>query len=158
MPLLQRFSCGDTPAAIEVHLLLREESFRQQQTGLSTTTLFWHNDQLVGFVALFASSITTTLPAKPPGTQARAEALTQFPSVTVLYLGVEEEHQGKRTGEVIIEWARAEVIASAIGARFLTAFVRRDSGHAQRFWARHGFRTVDEVDDSFFMVYDLYAS
>ena len=158
LPELADFSCGTAPWAQEVSSFLQEDAFDHQAAGLSETILFHNNGQLVGFVALMASSVKTDLPIRPAGKPDVGDGMAYFPSVTIQYMGVDSFHQGGGHGGDILRWTRAEVLSTLIGVRFLTAFVRRENRLGRGFWGKNGFTVLDELSDSLFLAHDLYAS
>ncbi len=132
---------GDEPWGQSVTEFLIDDALEQQQLLASKTTLFYYDQELVGFATLVASSLELQHAKAVAGQPGIAEiGRDVFPSVLIARFGVHKNHQRSGYSRRIFDWVLADVVQSNIGARFLILHVEKENRGGQAFWSACGFR------------------
>lgn len=160
------FSCGDEDYHEQISRFLIEDALWQQNAGLNATTLFFHDDELVGYTTLIASSLSLgsnrslkSLFGLPKVSRALEIGRKIFPAVLIGYLATHKAFQNQHVASIMLAFAIAETVRSPIGARFIHIDVDRRNEEAQHFWSRKGFVFDEEANKSrhdLFGYLDLY--
>ena len=132
------FVCNESRAR-EVTRFLRNKALKEQDQGMSKTTVFLADptERCDAFVTLSAASLE--MPRE------ELTALRKFvPGVMVDWLGVHIEHNGKGLGHDIFKWVEREALAlrrtSPVGLRLIVLAVRAANWTLfQRYAAVWGF-------------------
>ena len=135
-------NCGDEPWGQSVTEFLVSDALEQQELLGSKTTLFYYDQDLVGYVTL-ATSVLELQQAQQVARQPGIEEIGRdlIPSVLIARFGVDKEHQRKGHGRRIFDWSLAEVIQSSVGARLLILHVDKENKGGREFWKACGFRS-----------------
>ena len=134
--------CGDEPWGRTVTDFLVNDALEQQELLGSKTTLFYYKEDLVGYVTLAASLLELRQAqrvARQPGIEEIGRDL--IPSVLIARFGVHKDHQRRRYGRRIFDWALAEVIQGSVGARLMILHVDKENRGGREFWKACGFRS-----------------
>lgn len=128
LPDLPTFDSGDSAT----NDFLWNESFYEQERGLSTTTLLYYNGILAGFITMCCDAIP--LCKEENGT----EATETIPAIKLRY-GVDLKFKDYDLDSFIIDWTKTvafDLWNSTVGVRFLT--VDTDASK-EEFFASKGF-------------------
>ena len=133
-------NCGDEPWGQSVTEFLVNDALEQQEWLINKTTLFYYDQNLVGYVTLAAA----LLEVQHAQRVARRPGITEMgrdviPSVLIARFGVHIDHHRKGYGRKIFDWVLAEVSQSNIGARLLILHVDKDNRGGRAFWKANGF-------------------
>jgi hypothetical protein len=126
-----RFRCTRYPYAEELVEFPQQAALREQQSRLSSTTLFFSDDsdEIDGFVTMSTSSIRT-----PPDFRKQHPERAYLPIVFLDYVAVADHRLAAERGfgHKLFTWALNKVVgdADAIGARLLMLEVRVGNWHA----------------------------
>ncbi len=108
--------CGDEPWARSVTEFLVSDALEQQEWLGSKTTLFYYDQEMVGYVTL-ATSVLELRQAQQVSQQPGIEEIGRslIPSVLIARFGVHKSHQRRGYGRRIFDWVLAEVTQSSVG-------------------------------------------
>ena len=133
--------CGDDPWGRSVTDFLVTDALEQQTLLMSKTTLFYFDENMIGYVTLAASVLElkhADRVRRQPGIGEIGHHL--IPSALIARLGVHKNQQRKGYGGRMFSWVLAEVVQSNIGARLLILHVDKDNKGGREFWKQIGFR------------------
>ena len=148
--------CGDDPWGRSVTEFLLTDALEQQAMLMSKTTLFYFDQNMIGYVTLAAS----VLELKHADRVRRQPGIGEIgfdliPSALIARFGVHKGQHRKGHGRRMFSWVLAEVIQSNIGARLLILHVDKDNKGGREFWKGIGFRQGSSARN-ILMWLDLY--
>ncbi len=141
---------------------LRRTARRQQRDGYTRLYIATEDSLLVeprpclGFYAINAH--TVGLSDLPPDAVPRAPRTQQIPAVFLSHLAVDQQHQGRGLGRILLVDAlqRCQRIQEILGVRVLLLDVSHQAGEAarnrlHRFYGSMGFRALPGRPDRLFL-------
>jgi GNAT superfamily N-acetyltransferase len=119
---------------------LKVYASQHQRSGTSQTHVALLDDFVVGFISLSAGSVAFD---ELPRTLATRSPRHPLPTVHIGRMAVDQRHQGKGVGAVLLTHARvlASGVANQVGVRALTATAIDD--WALAFYLHHGFTRLE---------------
>jgi len=150
------FCCGSETWSEDLRDFLLNDA-QDQGEALLNTTYLWYDDKgaAVAFVAVSMDYAANDKEARivPEFTY------TRIPALLIGRLGVDERHQRKGIGSVIMSFVRTLAADSGIGCRFVAVDVDKQNLGALRFYSREGFIKAPKIREKLdLMLYDLLAS
>jgi GNAT superfamily N-acetyltransferase len=150
------FCCGSEAWSEDLRDFLLNEAQHQGEALLNTTYL-WYDDEgaAVAFVAVSMDHAANDKesPVAPDS------PYRKIPALLIGRLGVDERHQRKGIGSVIMSFVRTLAADSGIGCRFIAVDVDKENVAAIGFYSREGFIKAPMVRKNLdLMLYDLLAS
>lgn len=159
--LCQEFECERE----ELNKFLIEDAFDYHNYGLTSTTLVFHNNELVGFFSLSADKIILTNSEKDELALNGEFPITYFPAVKVTKLAVDIKYAGKGYGKVILELIEGAIYNQHIAVRFITLDAI-NTPKVITFYERNGFveslheageRRQKKIRETILMHKDIFA-
>jgi hypothetical protein len=90
---ISRFDCGDE----DINDFLKNDALRYQERKIATTTIFIHNDEIIGFFSAAADSLKLRLEEKESA-ELDHKLLPEFPAMKIARLGETKGLEGSLSG------------------------------------------------------------
>lgn len=114
---LSKFDCGDK----DINDFIRNDAINYQEANLATTTLFIHNEEIIGFFSAEADSLKLMPPEKEEH-EVDKKPIMEFPAIKIARLGRDAKFKNQDVGNNILKWAIGYILecSKMIAVRFVT--------------------------------------
>ncbi len=114
---LSKFDCGDE----DLNDFIKNDAFVYQEKKLTTTILFFYEDDLVGFLSIAADSLKLNLDEKE-SYNIHQKKLEDVPSIKFARFAVDKKYQKQCIGTNILKWGIGYTLdcSDKVAIRFIT--------------------------------------
>ncbi len=114
---VSKFDCGDE----DLNDFIKNDAFVYQEKKLATTTLFFYEDNLIGFFSAAADSLKLDLDEQESH-GIRSKQLEDIPAIKLARLAVDKDYQKQMVGTNILKWCIGYVLecSEMMAVRFIT--------------------------------------
>lgn len=135
---LDDFDCGEEA----LNSWLKRNALKNQQNQASRTFVICQNNNVVGFYALAAGSVSHQFVSGG----LRRNMPDPIPVVVLGRLAIDLTHQGQKLGAALLKYAvlRASAVSQQVGVKALLVHALNDK--AKAFYLNYGFQ-VSPIDD-----------
>ncbi len=114
---LSKFDCGDD----DLNDFIKNDALRYQSKKLTTTILFFFQENLIGFLSIVADSLKLNLDEKE-SYNLHQKKLEDIPSIKFARLAVDKNYQKQSIGSNILKWGIGYALdcSDRIAIRFIT--------------------------------------
>ncbi len=114
---LSKFDCGDE----DLNEFIKNDAFVYQEKKLTTTILFFYEENLIGFLSIAADSLKLNLDEKE-SYNLHQKKLEDVPSIKFARLAVDKNYQKQGIGSNILKWGMGYTLdcSDKVAVMFIT--------------------------------------